>query len=53
MVSLASRKEEDSKEKSIISKEEEEFTCLIGREIKESYASKIKKGGERKAMAYL
>ena len=53
MVALVSSKEDDTKEKSIINKEEEESTCLTGSEIKKSYASTFTKGGERKAMDYL
>ena len=50
MVDLVFRKEDATKEKSIINKEEEESTCL---EIKKSYASTFTKGGERKAIRYL
>ena len=42
MVSLVSRKEDGTKEKSIINKEEEESTCLTGSE--KSYASTFTKG---------
>ena len=43
MVALVSRKEDATKEKSIINKEEEESTCLTGSEIKKSYTSTFTK----------